>query len=315
MIRSFFLFFSLLCLFSCHREQPRLLTFSGEAMTMFYRVSVENLFSSEQETLVRMIIVNTFQEIDQIYNHWNYNSEISRVNRAKAGERILLSKELAEFLAFTEKWVVLTGGRFDPTIHPLQQLWKAKLSHGEIPEEQEIRAVLPSIGWNHVHLEGRSLWKDSGLLAFDLGGIAKGYAVDLLVERLADAGYRSVYVEWGGELRTSGRHPEGRPWRLSIAGRELVEEENIALASSGDEFQFWRVGETTYFHIFNPETRAPLVAKEGALCHATVAADKCCCADVIATTALLFETEADAKNWLESLRGRVPKFDYWIVSH
>ena len=167
----------------------------------------------------------------------------------------------------------LSEGRFDPTIEPLQKLWKEHLAQGTVPSKPQIDALLPAIGWNKIHLSKGKICKDHDLTSLDLGGIAKGYCVDLLVERLNANGYPSIFVEWGGEIRTSGQHPDNRPWTIFISrfgnpdpekALAILTLRNQAIATSGDYIQQWKVQkentgeEAVYFHIIDPLTGQPL---------------------------------------------------------
>lgn len=269
---------------------------------------------------VQHVIDKTFLEIDEVYNKWNPQSEISRINALPAQTPHILSPSLARFLEKTDVLVKLSGGRFDPTVEPLQQLWKDKLMQGKIPSIAEVEGLRPCIGWHTLHLSNGILIKKEGATKLDLGGIAKGYCVDLLIERLHQLGLDHLYVEWGGEIRTLGRHPSGRPWRVfitrlgnpdpahALATIELVDS---ALATSGDYFQNWTIttregAERSYCHVFNPHTLSPLEVKPGSIASASLLAPDCMTADALAKVLMLFDTQAEAMAWFEELQQRYP---------
>jgi len=189
-------------------------TYDGNAMTMDYHVLVR--VASKRQQQIQSIITDTFQEIDRVYNKWNSESELTKINRLKANEVVQISPELEKFLMLTEEVVTLSDGRFDPTIEPLQQLWKTHLEIGTTPTQVEIDGILPAVGWKNLHFGNGKFYKDYDKTSIDLGGIAKGYCVDLLVERIVAAGYSNVFVEWGGEIRTHGRHSAERPWKVFV---------------------------------------------------------------------------------------------------
>jgi thiamine biosynthesis lipoprotein len=298
--------------------------FTGNEMTIDYRILVGEPLAQEQKLAVQKILQRSFAHINAVYNKWNPDSEISRLNRLQAGVIAPLSKELAAFLEFTQQIVELSEGRFDPTIEPLQQLWKQKLGLGQIPTEREIALLIPAIGWHRLHFDHRLFYKDHDLTSLDLGGIAKGHCVDLIVEALNQAGYENVYVEWGGEIRTSGKHPEQRPWRVFISNLgdnqpdnalAYVDLANQAIATSGDYLQQWKgPNQTTYFHIFNPSTYRPLISTEASIASASVLASSCALADGLATVAMLFPSVEQAQVWLESVNERFPEVRFWLTS-
>ena len=188
--------------------------FAQNVMTIDYRILIGDPLSEQQKQQIRQIIQNTFQEIDAIYNKWNPSSELSRLNALPANTPFALSPSLNQFLERIDRFVSLSEGRFDPTVEPLQQLWKEKLTNGQIPSEQEIAHLVPCIGWHILHFQNGEFFKEDGRTQLDLGGVAKGLCVDLLIERFAEAGYQQLYVEWGGR-DSHQRHPS---FWTSLAG-------------------------------------------------------------------------------------------------
>jgi len=323
-------FFVLLLALSvgCETSDSKPLTsFNGIANSMHYRVLVGVSLNRSQRNEVERIISKTFQEIDLIYNNWNPRSELSRLNNIKKGEKIRLSKKLAKFLHQVDRFVSLTKGRFDPSIEAVQRVWKQALEKGKLPKESQLNALSAASGWSHVHISNRFFWKDDERLAIDLGGIAKGYAIDLIVERLNAAGYKNVYVEWGGEIRTSGNHPSERPWRIFINNQAapdlasalaIVDMQNNAIASSGDYLQFWTVDGKTYCHIFDPRTGCPISSTQkereriGAV---SLIASSCMAADALATATMVFKKREHAQKWLEQIQKEAPDLGisaWWI---
>lgn len=286
------------CLFlflaSCTSERP-LTTYHGTTMTIDFHIVVDPPLPE-----VDAVIQQVFSEVNQIYNKWNSDSELSLFNRHPSTTPLPLSPELYQLLTLTDAMVKMTGGRFDPTIEPVEQLWKDALERGQEPSPASIQELKPAIGWDKIHFDSRSIWKDHPLTSLDLGGIAKGYAVDLLFERLQKAGATSLYVEWGGEIRVSKSHPDGRPWKVGIAhSDEVLALSDEAVATSGDYVQFWPIGEKIYFHIIDPFTLKPLERTSPRINSSTVIAPTCTVADALAKIGLFFSTENEAREWAE----------------
>lgn len=307
--------------------------FTGSAMTMDFKVIIgESLDSGLAEKAERMIL-DTFETTDRIFNKWNANSELSTLNRLDAGVKVQLSPLLLRLFEETDAIVALTNGRFDPTIEPLQKIWKEKLANGTVPTKDELEDVAPVIGWKNIHFEGGQFTKDHSGTMFDFGGIAKGLCIDLIVERLISQGYTNLYVEWGGEIRANGIHPEGRPWRIFIARLNddspdhavaTLGLNNEAIATSGDYLQNWTVctddqgkcgqsQSTTYFHIFDPESSEPLRMRNGSVASASVVSSSCAFADGLATAAMMFPSVEDAEEWAQQIGQRFPGTRFWIV--
>lgn len=262
-------------------------------MTIPYTVQVGKSLDIQESTEVEKIILSTFAEINSVYNNWNPQSEISKLNRLPASHPCMLSSELNDFLKKVDQFVKASEGRFDPTVLPLALLWKTALTEGHLPREADISRTAESIGWDKIHVENGIFWKEHPLTAMDLGGVAKGYGVDLLVERLTDAGFSSIYVEWGGEIRVHGLHPQKRPWKIGIKGGETVELIDCAVATSGSYIQNWEVKGVQYTHIINPQSKCPLA--DSRLRSVTLIAPTCAEADAMATALMVIQSKETAE--------------------
>lgn len=298
-------------------------------MTMNYKIIIGN--SLENNSSVQELISKTFDEIDAIYNKWNPDSEISVLNRLEKKTVVHISKELETFLKETKKLVFLSNGLFDPTIEPLQKLWKEHLKKGSIPSETEIQEKMQLVGFDKIHFENGTFYKDYDETSLDLGGIAKGYAVDLLTSRLNDLGCENTFIEWGGEIKATGKHPHNRPWHIFISRFQNTNSEDAiahidledeAIATSGDYLQNWTVGKDqvakqvakTYFHIVNPKTGYLAEIKENSIASTSVVAKSCLVADALATTLMLFNDSDEATDWIEGVNEHYDGIKVWIVT-
>ncbi len=281
-----------------------------QKMEMPFHLIVEN--QQEKAGKVDAIIESVFQKIDTVFNNWNPHSEISHINQLDAHKKHPISPELAELICLAKSIWTTSEGRFDPTIEPLQKAWKAALrNHTLLPENK--RALLHSaVGMDTIHCENGWFWKEHSQTALDLGGIAKGYAVDLLVEQLQKAGFEHIYVEWGGEIRVFGGHPEKRPWRIGISGLQFfIEIDTGAVATSGDYFQNWTIDDKTYFHIIDPKKGLPLEITDSSIATACVLAPTCSLADGIATSLMLFRSPDEAYLWASTQE----PIQCWLGTH
>lgn len=276
-------------------------------MTMPYCIQIGNSLSDQEKVKVESIILSVFSDVHHIFNNWNSQSEISHLNQLEAYEPCPVSPELLKFLECIDQIVDLTEGRFDPTIGLVQQVWKNHLHQKMVPSHDQIQDLLSTVGWKKIHLEKGFFWKEISQTAIDLGGIAKGYAVDLFIERLREAGYPNLFVEWGGEIRTLGHHPDKRAWRVGIYGlSEHIELKNEAIATSGSYLQNWTIHGQNYTHIIDPRTSLPL--SNTPFSSITVIAPTCTEADAIATALMLFSSVEEITKWAEN---RGIKFYVW----
>ncbi len=131
-------------------------------------------------------------------------------------------------------------------------------------------------------------------MSFDLGGMVKEYAADRAAVILKKAGFRSGYVDLGGDLHILGPHPDGQPWRAGIRdplseGKVLaaVEVGSGGLASSGDYERFSEIDGQRYGHIINPITGWPVSTGDGHLTAVSAVAPSCLLAGSVTTLAML----------------------------
>jgi thiamine biosynthesis lipoprotein len=157
--------------------------------------------------------------IDRASSTWRNDSDASRFNRAAAGEWVTVSADLLTLVATAKDIHEQSDGAFDITVGPLVRLW------GEGALEPSAAAIADARGCVGMRLvesrpataeAGAALRKSRAGVEIDLSGIAPGYAVDCIGERLLELGSRAHLVELGGEVRAWGQPSEGRPWRVRL---------------------------------------------------------------------------------------------------
>jgi thiamine biosynthesis lipoprotein len=150
-----------------------------------------------------------------------------------------------------------TGGLFDPTIGAVTRLWQ--YGDGAVPPPADsITTALRHVGFGHYLESG----PDGFIL--DLGGVAKGYAVDLAADRLTALGFKSAIINAGGDLRLIGRPQDGEPWRIAIRHPRhpgefvgYLDLDDGAVATSGDYERFFIWQGRRFHHILDPRTGLP----------------------------------------------------------
>lgn len=257
---------------------------------MPYSVHVAKALSSSELARVEAIIEQAFSETDLVYNCWNPTSELSDLNRAKAGELVMISKPLYSVLQEAKSYTERTHGLFDPTVRPLIELWKPALRLGQLPSAEDIQAAQQASSWACFTFMESGIVKTCDQSALDLSGFVKGRCVDAIHDALLQAGYHNTYVEWGGEVRVAGQAAGDRSWRVLLhsAEEEVVECSDIAIATSGDYLQFWDMPDgKRYSHIINPKTGWPIQVHETSTASVAILAKTCAEADALATASML----------------------------
>ena len=217
------------------------------------------------------VVNEAFEEIDRIdaqMSNYKPQSELSAINRNAATEQVLVEPQLFRLLEDSLRYGEETGGAFDITVGPLMRAWGFFRGQGRLPAKSEIGSALEKIGYQHVHLNpaARTIRFDTAGIEIDLGGIAKGYAVDRAVDILRSYGVTQALVSSGtSTIYALGAPPDDRAWRITIrdpydaekAG-DVVFLKNFALSVSGNYEKFFELDGKIYSHILNPLTGRPV---------------------------------------------------------
>lgn len=329
-------FLILLLLTACHKAplSPKdpCTQFEGSALSIPYHVFVGKQLSAAEHKKVEAIIQKTFSEIDLLFNHLNPDSEISRLNTAPAETLIPLSPPLQDLFSLCDRLVALSGGRFDPTVEPLERVWSESLDQNKIPAASDLQVACEALGWNHITVKNGIFRKDHPETRIDFRGISKGLCIDWIMDRLQAIGYSDLFIEWAGQMRASGQHPVIGDWvvqvnpHLTSEGRPFapIPLRNSAIAMSGDFAQKGRTLQADqspdgqmhrYFHIIDPLTAQPLETTSYSIASAIVIAPTCALADALATAAMLFPGRKEAEAWAQEVVDLHPDVSFWILSH
>jgi thiamine biosynthesis lipoprotein len=214
-------------------------------------------------------VLEEMHRVDQRFSPWLAESELSRINARAAAEPQRLSEELAFILERALFYSQLTQGAFDITFASLGRHYDFRAKQQPTPQERE--RLLSAIDFKQLNFDrdaGRLSFRDPDL-SIDLGGIAKGYAVDRAIALLREEGVSHAAVSAGGDSRVLGDR-RGRPWMIGIKKpRSLpgddepaiaIPLEDAAISTSGDYERYFIDPETgqRVHHILNPTTGQPV---------------------------------------------------------
>lgn len=239
----------------------------------------------------RVALVAAFMEMERVENLLSVHrptSEVAAINQATGHVPVRVS---AETFAILERAVVYSAkldGLFDVTIGPLAAVWGFNSEQAELPQPEAIQAVQALVDYRVLHLNATDTTVTLPIsgVQVDLGGIAKGYAVDRAVAVLQAHGIANFLLNAGGDLYVAGRKQPDQLWTVGIKHPRFPAEllstfplENQAVATSGDYERFFEHGGQQYHHILDPRTGYPAQASLSA----TVVASSVEEADVLAT--------------------------------
>jgi FAD:protein FMN transferase len=159
-----------------------------------------------------------------------------------------------------------TGGAFDITVQPLVQAWGFGVNRPfSFPDSAVIHSILPCIGTQNIHLDGKILKKDKPCVRVDVNGIAQGYSVDVLASLLERKGINNYLIELGGEIRIEGRKPGGQKKAIAIefpvknkfapsTVGQIIYLDHGGITTSGIDRKFYEQGGKKISHLIDPST-------------------------------------------------------------
>jgi thiamine biosynthesis lipoprotein len=256
------------------------------------------------------------RDIESRMSDYDPNSLLSQVNRQAFAAPVTVDEDLFEVLSAAVYYSRLSEGAFDITVGPVVQLWRQAKISGQAPTPDQLQRARQAVGWKHLVLEADTqtvrFAKDGMFL--DLGGIAKGFAVDKALEILRTAGLKGGMVDIGGNLRCFGMPPHNAPhWLIGL--QDPIHPENVllklkmddrAVATSGDYQRFVMIDGQKHSHIVNPATADS--ARD--LSSVTIIADAAMAADALATAVSVLGAEKGL-----TLIESVPETEAILIPH
>lgn len=262
---------------------------------------------SSNETYALEAIERAFSKIyyvDDVMNNYDNNSELSMLNENGFVDNADL--ELVYVVNRSKYYSQRSSGAFDISIQPILDLWASKYSPGgsyEDPTPDEINETLALVNYSAIVIDGNKIILGKSM-KITLGGIAKGYAVDLAIESLIDDGIISGFVNAGGDGRYIGSKPDGSSWKVGLQNPEKSEDsvtimniKDMAVATSGNYERYFN-DTARVSHIADPRTGYT----SQKLISATVIASSAMDADAFATAVFILG-EKDGMDMIENIEG------------
>lgn len=197
-------------------------------------------------------------------------SDISKINNSAGKDFVKVHPEIIKMIITSQKYSELSGGKWDITVGPLINLWGIGTDKERIPSDIEIKSTLPLIGFNKIFInenENSIMLKESGM-AVDLGGIAKGFAVDQVLSIYKKYNIKDGLINLGSSsIYALGRSEVRHPWSIGIkhprndsAGNYIgiIKLSDESLSTSGDYERYFIKDGKRYHHILDPSTGYPV---------------------------------------------------------
>jgi thiamine biosynthesis lipoprotein len=205
-------------------------------------------------------VMDEMRHIDDSMSVYKPTSEVSKVNSLAAQQPVTISPELFKLLTTALEYSRITEGAFDITYASVGYMYDFRAR--KRPTEQQIQSALPAVNYRHVLLDAATStvrFTQPGV-RIDLGGIAKGYAVDCGIDILRARGFTHALVNAGGDSRVIGDR-FGKPWVIGIRHPDHPDQvitrvplTDSAFSTSGDYERYFDEDGVRYHHIIDPRT-------------------------------------------------------------
>ena len=281
----------------------------GETQGTTYRIKYHGEDSISQRSIDAVL-----ESIDVEFNLWRPDSRINAINTFKSDTTVYAFQDTNRL------WSVIwgqcldlyeaSGGAFDPTVHPLVELWGFGLENKSVVSEEEVAEILLHVGMttDRIDLDEKTeariyqethVRKGDSMTSLDFNAIAQGLTVDLLGDALESRHILNYMVEVGGEVKCKGLRQDGLPWRIAIdrptsnsfGDRELEVIVNVvdaAICTSGSYRKFHEVNGVRRSHTISPVTGYPV---DHGLLSVTIMAANASLADGLATACMVLGPE------------------------
>ncbi len=308
--------FALLCL-SCSRTERKPLRLQWLTMGTVAAVQCADHASAARARETSRV---GFDEVNREFSAWRDDSVLSAINRAAGtGHYVAVPATVATVLETALRFCDESGGAFNPMIGPTMRLWGFNGTSESLhtPAAEAVRLATALADRNAIEIisdaEGKRVRLNKPGMSLDLGGIAKGYAVDLAWRRLKERGHIDTLVDLGGNLRAIGKAAPGRGgWRTGVrnpfdtdglVGIFLLKD-GEATSTSGHYERFVQIDGVRHAHIMDGRTGRPVTGMAGV----TVIAPDAMTADALSTALFIIGPEKG----IQMLRGHQGCEALWI---
>ncbi len=292
MLKCQWLVFGLLYAFASVGQPMQQYEFTQQHMGTSFRL----VFYAKDSTIAHYAADKAFTRItylNQLLSDYLEDSEISRLSAtAGNGHIVSISDELWQVLHFSQMVSEASGGAFDVSIGALSKLWRKAFRQDIFPDEMAIEQAKATVSYHDIVLypTTQSVELARKGMRLDVGGIAKGYAVDEAMKVLVQQGITHALVDGGGDLNLKNDPTIAQTWKIAIQNGKVYDLANCAIATSGNQYKFLENNGKRYSHLIDPRTGMGVTHQH----QVTIIADNCMKADALASACSIL-SKAKAK--------------------
>lgn len=254
-------------LFSFLYSSKELKKYSESKILMGTIVNIDVCDDLNNEGDVNQAFIEVWKKFEDIafrMSSFEEESEVGRLNNSFFGS-FEVSPDTYQIIKNSLQLTHLTDGAFDITVWPLIQLWKKSQKEGVMPVDQELSFVMEAIGPGKIAmLEDNRIQFLNPNTKIDLGGIAKGFAIDEAARIFRKKGIENFYIDAGGDAFVGGLNCEKKLWKIGVRDprspdkiMDVLALTDTAVVTSGNYARFFEIEGNKLSHIVNPVTGYP----------------------------------------------------------
>jgi FAD:protein FMN transferase len=233
------------------------------AMDTTLDITIQSRSTAQAEADVNAA-VKLAREIEAHTSRFKAGSDVSNINANAGVAPVSVHADTMFMVQSSLDYTRATNGAFDITVAPIAELWGFYSQNYRVPTKEEINNLLPLVDYKKVQVDPANstvMLVDKGM-QIDLGGIAKGYAVEQMYNLLKTRGVKHAVINFGGAVGALGKRADGKEWVVGIkhprdGGGQLLGELHVSnnfVSSSGDYERYFIKDGTRYCHILDPAT-------------------------------------------------------------
>lgn len=297
---SLLLIFSLGILAGCSKNNKPSEPLSKSEILMGTVVTVTLYDSNDQKILDK--VFNKVKELESTLSINENGTLVDKINQAAGSNPVKVDYDTYAVIKKGIEYSKLSNGLFDISVGPIVKLWNIGLPEAKVPTQEEIDEKLPLIGYNDVELNDKDetvYLKRNGMM-IDLGGIAKGYAADVISNMLTEEGVKNAIINLGGNVFAHGKKLNGDDWKIGIQNPfsergglvGTVTTSNKSIVTSGIYERYIEKDGVKYHHILSPTTGYPY---ENEIAGITIVSDTSTDGDALSTSVFAMGVENGMK--------------------
>lgn len=260
---------------------------------VFQKISTENVNGE----LILKKSTEIMKKLEHILSFYNDNSDITKINKNAGKDFVNVSDSTFEIVKKSKYYSQLTNGLFDISVAPLVKAWGICNDSLKVLNNDTIDKLLPLINYNDIILdeENVSIMLNKENQKIDLGGIAKGYIADLIIDFYKENNVKSAIVNIGGNIKVLGRKSHEDLWQVGIYkpikhSTDIICSlaiEDLSIVTSGVYERVFISNNKLYHHILDPRTGYPASTD---IMSITIVNESSLLFDVLATPLLIMGT-------------------------